>query len=163
MLAPPGFSNFAALAYCLKALAWVCTVASFQLQTYSLHRFSLGFSWMSATALTLEGEERLISKFKQCLCSRKMSITNEHIHYITCQILHMLRYHEKLFQAYFKIIPINLLRACDDCLEKTLANCIVPDCKSTVSPFSSAYSFHNWSIFSFTSLQSQENPSDRST
>lgn len=89
-------------------------MASFQLQTHLLHRFSLGFSWMSATALTLEGEERLISKFKQCLCSRKMSITNEHIHYVTCQILHMLRYHEKLFQAFFKITPINLLRTCED-------------------------------------------------
>lgn len=68
-------------------------------------------------------EERLISKFKQCLCSRKMSITNEHIHYITCQgwrdsvqgcqiSLYLPRYHWKLFQAFFKIIFV-LLRACD--------------------------------------------------
>lgn len=56
MSAPTSFSNFAALAYCFKALAWVCTVASFQLQTYLLHRFSLWFFFffgMSATALTL--------------------------------------------------------------------------------------------------------------
>lgn len=57
MSAPTSFSNFAALAYCLKALAWVCTVASFQLQTYLLRRFSLFLFRMSATALTLGGRK----------------------------------------------------------------------------------------------------------
>lgn len=126
MSAPTSFSNFAALAYCFKALAWVCTVASFQLQTYLLHRFSLCFFFFFRDVSNCPDpreEERLISKFKQCLCSRKMSITNEHIHYITCQgwrdsvqgcqiSLYMPRYHWKLFHAFFKIIFV-LLRACD--------------------------------------------------
>lgn len=62
------------------------------------------------------------SRFKQSLCGRKMSITNEHRPcWVSCHIVHMLRYQQKFFQASFRVIPV-LLRACDDGLEKALAN-----------------------------------------
>lgn len=138
MSAPTSFSNFAALAYCFKALAWACTVASFQLQTYLLHRFSLCFFFrMSATALTLgRKKDWSASSNSVCAAERCLSQMSRFTHYITCRggrdsaqgcqiSLYMPRYHEKFFQAFFKIVFVLLLKACNDGIEKSLANFVI--------------------------------------